>query len=1023
MCTKLYNCKISRLSLLLLLQSVILTASPLAKVHAQYVTGVVRDSKGVVEGAYVRFSHGGNAAMSDHDGRYRLRIPKEGDSLKIICQCMGYGTQRIAYNGEARVDFFLTEESKNIKEVVVRSKANINAVDVRTRTGNVEKVNLQAAQAKPVPDLGLALQGMVPGLQVITKGSLGEPPEIKIRGTSSFRKGDAVNQPLYVLDGQIISAETFSMLNPEDLGEIKVLKDAVGTALYGIRAANGVVEMSSRRFTEEELRVTYRGEAGVTFRGKRAVEMMDSKEKLELERLLKAEGTPGYDNSEEYIRKKHFGESDLEERIANGQRILDSLRGINTDWYKELIRPSYYHRHTLSLRSGKGKTAYSLSAGFMQQGGQIDGNSMMRGSLRLGVEQRLGAVAVMALTLSGGYSRVRTPWGSEYNPLEMVYRLNPYERKDSPKLWSYEKRQFNDLVGQFKKSCTVKNAGAFANFNWQIVEGLEFDAICGLDFSLNEDLRITPPTAYSELHSGVSPEKRGALTQSKSVDLGITSGLRLGYSKTWGIHEITVGGDVDFHSNVQDALRVQGYGLYGNIMSAAAIDNTIDGIRRPTVGATKYTHRDVGLGCLFGYTLLGQYDVFGSVKFDAASLLPKKQRWNKAWAVGIGWDIKKYPDILDFQWITSLKLRASMGYTANLNGVSAASTVNTFTYAPSSYANTRPMTLEGLANQALKAEQNEIYDIGLSLGIPRVNLSVSVYRRITNDALLDVPIPPSHGFSTQLQNIGSLRNEGIELNAQINAVDIDSWRLSLSANMGYNRSKVLYLNGKERIYSSLESVVPDYEVGQPIDGLWGIEDLGINPLHGYPIYRDGAGNERNAYYTFQREDYIWLGHATPPIAGGFSFFLGWKNLSLDCDFYYCAGGKRKLSYAYVRDASNVKSNAIKNQVGNTWWKMGDEGKMYPDPNMLSLGYNNVRNIPSTRTVRRTDFIRLSGLSLRYRFDERFLNLMHNVISYGHVALHAANLFTITPFIGSDPETGSLVAPLAPVLTFNLSLSF
>lgn len=998
-------------------------AAPIG-LRAQYVHGVVKDNKGTVEGAYIRFAPRGGATTSDHDGRYKIKVPKGEDSLVLICQCIGYKTQKIVYKGEESVDFRLQEESKNIEEVVVRSKANINAVDIRSRTGNVEKVNVQRLRAKPLPDIGQALQGMVPGLQVINRGPLGEPPEIRIRGTSSFRKGDKPNQPLYVLDGQIISAETFLMLNPNDIGEIKVLKDAVGTALYGIRAANGVVEISSLRFTDEELRVNYLGEGGITFRGKRAVEMMGSDEKLELERLLKSPATPGYFFSEEYIRKSYSTAPNLEELVARGQRTLDSLRSINNDWYKELIRPSYYHRHSLSLRGGKGNTAYSLSAGFMQQGGQIDGNNLMRGTARLGVEQRFSNSAVLGVSISGGYSKVKTPYGSDYNPLELVYKLNPYESKDSPKLWSYPKRRFNDLMGQFSRTSTTKNVSTFVNFNWRIIEGLELDAICGLDFSLHENLRITPPSSYSEIHSGVSPEQRGHLHQSKAADMGSTTGLRLNYSRTWGIHDFTIGGDVDFHTNTLDALRVNGYGLYGNVMSAAAIDNSIEGARRARVGATKYTHRDVGLGALVGYTLLEQYDIFATVKFDAASLLPKEHRWNQAWAVGLGWDIKKYPIIRDQEWLTTLKLRASMGYTANLNGVSASSTINSFAFSPANYAHIRPLTLEALANLNLKAEQNEIYDIGLALGFPRVNLSLSFYRRITKEALLDVPIQPSHGFASQLQNIGSLRNEGIEASLHATVVDINNWRLSLSANVGYNRSKVLYLNGKQRIYSSLTAIVPDYEVGQPIDGLWGFESLGIHPLYGYPLFMDANGIVRNAYYkSFQREDYIWLGHSTPPVSGGFSFSLGWKNLSLDCDFYYAAGAKRSISYEYVRNANNAECNAIKNQVHNTWWKVGDEGKLYPDPNMLSLGYANTYGTPNTRTVHRTDFVRLSGLSLRYRFDERALSLTNNTISYAHVALQAANLFTFTPFIGSDPETGNLVAPLAPVLTFNISLSF
>lgn len=992
-----------------------------AQPSAFYLSGQVRDAHGPLESAYVRVLPKGHVTLSGETGYYRLELPP-ADSVQIECSCMGYATVTKMWRGEQRLDFSLHEQSAEIGEVVVR--ANIHALDVRVRTGNVEQVDLPKVREKPVPSLVLALQGAIPGLQITNRGLSGERPEVRLRGTSSLRTGDVANEPLYVLDGQIISATTFSLLNPEDLGEIKVLKDAVATALYGIRAANGVVEISSRRYSGTGLLVGYRGEAGISLPGPRTVAMMGTAEKLELERRLQAPAAPGYRFSAEYIRRVFSGLPNIEELVHAGQQTLDSLRGIETDWYRELVRPTYYQRHTLSLRGGANHTSYNFSGGFFHHGGRLKGQRTLRGTLRLGLEQRIGSHFAARLSLGGSYARAETPFGSDYDPLELVYRLNPYESKESHVLYSYPGRSFRDLMEQYSSFRTTHGADVSLACSWQIIKGLELAASTGFDFSLQGGLQITSPTAWRELKSGAPASQRGKLVESKSIDLNSTSTLRLTYSHSWQEqHELTLGCDAEYHLARLEGLGVTGYGLFGNVMSAAAIDNGITGSRRPRVNGQKVQMRDVGLGFLAGATVFRQYDLFASIKYDAASQLPKDKRWNSAWAVGVGWDLKPYPWIRTLKWLRGLNLRGSFGYTANLAGISPAHTISTFLFSPESYAGLRPMELAAIPNQHLQAEQNQIYDLGLSLEFPQVSLSISLYRRITKEALLDVPIVPSAGFEYQFQNIGTLCNEGLEGSMRIRVLELHDWGLTFNANAAYNRNKVVHLNGKPRLFASLESVVPEYEVGKPTDGVWGLQALGINPLTGLPTFQDAQGVEQDVYHTFTREDYIWLGHSTPPLYGSFSLTLSWKNLSLDLDFYYALGAYRMLSYAYVRDGSNAHLNALRGQVANTWWKPGDVNCRYPNPFMLSSGYENARSTPSTNTVYRTDLLRWSSLSLRYRLPEGLLQRMHNVIKYGYLSFQAANIYTFSAFKASDPETGDLIASLPPTLTLNLSLSF
>ncbi|MBF1587279.1 MAG: TonB-dependent receptor plug domain-containing protein, partial [Prevotella sp.] len=207
-----------------------------------YVTDVNNEP---LVGVSVRVYRTSYVTVTDAKGRYQLG----GDWARgatILFTYIGYKPQKLQDDGRERMDVKMEEAATGIGEVVVKAKSNINAIDLRSKAGIVENVDIKRLNEKPMIDLGLALQGMIPGLNVINQGELGTAPQIRIRGNSSFRRGNVSNEPLYVLDGKIISAETFYNLNPQDIASIKVLKDAAAGALYGIKAANGVLEISSQ---------------------------------------------------------------------------------------------------------------------------------------------------------------------------------------------------------------------------------------------------------------------------------------------------------------------------------------------------------------------------------------------------------------------------------------------------------------------------------------------------------------------------------------------------------------------------------------------------------------------------------------------------------------------------------------------------------------------------------------------------------------------------------------------------------
>lgn len=991
--------------------------------HHTLVGYVTDEERNPLPGVSVRVEGSAAKAVTNDEGRYVLTGSWKEQSV-IRFDYLGFATQRITYRGQQMISPTMKPSTTEMKEVVVTARSNINAIDLRAKAGVVENVDVKRLQEKPMIDMALALQGAIPGLVVTNTGELGSDPKIRLRGNSSLRQGNATNEPLYVMDGQVISSETFYNLNPADIKAIKVLKDATACALYGVKAANGVLEITSQRGHAGAPTVNYSTNVGVTTRGRRGIKMMDSAEKLELERRLGNTETPGYRYSEDYYRKYLSGADNLEELIAQGQQKLDSLRGINTDWFDELLRNSIYHRHNLSIRGGSERTTYYLSTNYSYQGGRIEGNDKQRISARLNIDHKLGKIGYAMLGVSGGYSKTQTPNGTSNDPTSLIYQLNPYETKTG-QLWSYPGQTFSDLMNQYSAESTTKDVGANLNLTLTPLPGLDLAAVAGLDLVLDEGHQFTPSTAYSETHNGTAEEARGIYSKNKNTTTNLTANLRATYTHTFGdIHDLTASLNADYYDTNADGLSMTGYGV-GTINSAAAINQSLTGVRHTTVSAPRDKSRQIGFGAVVGYSLQSTYDLYATYKADASSVLPSDKRWNSAWAVGLGWTPTQYAFLKDNKVLTRLNLKASYGVTANLNGVSASSTTGVFAYSTTSYEGQRSLYLMSLYSKDLKPEQNKSLDLGLTADLfGRITFNLNYYNRRTVDALLDVPIPSSVGYTTLKRNIGELENRGIELGVSAKIIDNYDCRLSIGANMAYNDNKVISLYYTDKIYATDESLVPDYEVGKSYDMIYGPQSLGINPLTGYPVFLLPDGTEKQTTEALTQSDVVALGHLTPPYSGSMNVSFSYKSFDLDVDFYYVHGGVQRFNYSYVRDKDDANKNAVAGQVEKMWFSKGDENKTYWTPFYTSAtAEENIALYPNSRTVGKSDYLRLSLVSLRYRLPSRQLQRVLPFVKYASVGLQASNLYTWTSYNESDPESGTLAGTTQPVFTMNLNLTF
>lgn len=1007
------------------------------KVH---ITGMVYDEFGKpLPGAVVKVLGEKRGVVTDTKGKFDLlHLFEPQQRLRIQIRYIGLETVVIDWKGKP-LHVKMKEDLRLLRGVTVKARPNINALDIRSRTGVVDEVDMKLVQQKPTVDFSVALQGTVPGMVIINRGELGVKPEIRIRGNTSFRKGDAANEPLYVLDGQVISSNAFLTLNPLDIKEIRVLKDAVASALYGVKAANGVLEITSKRGTLGPLKISANSNMGITFRGKRPVPMMKTAEKLEFERLTRSYNAPGYILSDDFFEREILTDiqrlykdmykmpvtDDVEVYKKFAKIKLEELRGIETDWFDELMHMNGYHSYNLSLRGGNDDLLYYVSGNFTRQGGSLPGNSVWRSTLRNSLDWSLREMGYITLSANLGYSQTDSPNSSNYSPQYMVETLNPYETKEGDMLYSFPGRRYKEFVNQYRSRGNSARVGTTLGLNLEPLEGLRVDGVLGVDYVLNTRENITPYNSDSEQRLGKRPAALGMISASKDNEMNVTSNFRLTYNKVFKEkHDFTVSANSDYYYMWGNMLSVSGHGI-GQFESIAGVNKTLTGSFKPDFTGSNIRIAQLGFGFATGYTYDGKTDLFASYKADASNLLPKGKRWNRAWATGASLHIIPLFGKEKIGLLSDISFKSSYGHTASLGGVSASLTIPIFRYDQTSYYGDyfRHLGLAEMYNLDLRAEQVHSFDIGCSFGLydNAHQLNVQLYRRRTVDALLMVAIPSSNGFKMMMRNVGILKNEGIELSLSNRWIDWDSFVFTTRATFAYNQNLVLDLYDGPEVYSDPDAVIPDYEVGKPYDLVHGFDALGVHPLTGKAMFKGRDGKEQEINLNPKRSDLVVLGHGTPPMQGTFGFSFAYKNLQLEAQFYYVLGGIKAYKSNIVRDRATAHKNAIGGQLAKTWFKEGDEAKLYPSPyhgiEVIML-YNN------SRMVAVSDYLRFSMLSLNYRLPEPFMkNTLKGVIEFLSIGIQASNLFTISPYKGSNPEAGIFDTGIQPVLTANLNMTF
>ncbi len=968
--------------LVLLGTSMLLAAGVSAQTR---VTGRVVGEDGTpVYGATVRVEGHKGITVTDENGRFTLQsVPASAKRLKI--SYIGKSTETVSVAGN--VDVVLKDDDAMLEEAVVIGYGT--GQKLGTVVGSVSKVGGDKIEGKPVANAIDALQGQVAGLSILS--SSGDPGAALTGGFSANIRGigslSAGSEPLFVLDGVPTSSSVLGMMNPDDIAEVTVLKGASATSIYGSRASNGVIFITSKRGRAGERAIVNVSQSiGWSSLARRIGNPMTATELLDLRREF------GLISGDEYQQKKQSG--------------------INTDWQKyNYVDDAPMYQTNFSIRGGSEKTTYFTSASYFKQDGITPGSKFKRITFRTNVESKplkwLGYGANMSVSYDERTTSANTYNGSNYlaggtfqanffDPTWTPYgengeRLDKYQTTQgefySPEYMAkYNPSEANDIraIGS-----------AFLNIN--PIEGLNFRSQLSMDAVETRSYAKLLPSHFDAAGYGYARE-----SFSRSVAFTITNTAEYKFRIGEDVGVTLLAGQEGIRGTA-DGFSAASRGQSNDKITTLGNGLEISGL--PSSSSSEYQYLS-----FFGRADVSLYDKYYlnfSARNDRSSRFGKNNNDATFLSGGVMWDIKKEYFMRPVEWLNELKIRADYGSTGN-------SSIGDYAHLSlagnTQFAGNYGYVLSTTGNEDLTWEKQIQASVGIEARIfNRANLSATWYTRKTKDMLMAVPVPYTTGFSSKVRNVGEMVNKGVEIEFDVDVLRTRDFYVNVRANYSYNQDEITKLfNGlDEWVYSGTGIM---YKVGGSVEYYSAIY-AGVDKNTGEQMwYKKGYSGDPVYEYnpetmtkTFNEDE---LAQSTgkkrfAPHNGGFGLTASWKGLTLMADFNFVLGkymlnNDRYFSnnpYQFLEQFNQDK------EVLKMWRKPGDE--------TLEPAYGSIREF-DTHLLENASFMRLKTLTLSYSFPEKWL-APTRIIKGFNIKLTGRNLFTVTKYQGPDPEVNSNVS--------------
>ena len=973
------------------------------------VQGTVLDNEGYPQiGAGVFQKGTSNGTVTDLDGRYSLSVPADA---VLVYSFQGFSDVEEAVNGRETIDVTMNLDSQFLEEVVVVGYGVQKSKDLTAPIVTVkgEALSKQAA-ANPMS----ALQGMVAGVQIIQSGAPGAGPSVKVRGVGSI--GDYAS-PLYIVDGTFV--DNIDFLSNNDIESLTVLKDASAAAIYGVRAANGVVLVTTKKGSHDHLSVSYDGYAGVQV-------------PVNIMKLC---------NTEQYVELLNLANRNT---IGWTDRNAADYPG-STDWYKELVHPAATTSHALDFSGASDKTNYSVGLSYLYQDGIMNhsNNDYNRINIRARLDQQMTSWLKVGInSVFSRYSKHNYNGNAFYQafinpPVYNVYNESNEaaypEKFDSPQLYGFGNAYGNPVA--FAKYCDDSDKGfkevlsAYAEFSI-LPSKLSFKISYNLDYSQWDQQNYTPES-YVGGSQGTSVS-----VLSKTFGYGVNQILDnvLTYTDRKGRN--------DFSVMLGQSTRSQfSSWLNGRVNSVPDFDDQskylVNGSYKKqtaTDGASRYNGLSFFARGTYNYD--GRY--LATLTFRADGSSKYQQKWGFFPSIGLGWNISDEAFMKNQNVVDYLKLRASWGMLGNDN-VPANSIVTVGSTGVGSSAVFGDTLVDGMGAQTvyqnfLRWEVVNEANVGLDFGFldNRLTGELDLYNRVTDNVVFEAPIATGGGTVNLLANNGKVLNQGIELS--LNWADkAGEFSYKLGMNATFNRNRVLELEGRDYIPGA--SVAGNYAtrtmVGYPIGAFWGYEIDGVYASEGQAL-RDPVSQtikdagyfkykDQNGDNVINEEDKTYLGSAMPWMVLGINFGFNWKNLDFSILLNAQVGNKilnaKRMQRGTFTDANyDLDFHEI-------CWRDDNKCNVYPSPEAASTCFIQQAN---DFYVEDASFFRIQNVQLGYSFTGmKWAKSIRLYISAQRpLSLFRYNGFT-TEIGGSPISSGidSSVYPMQAIYTAGVNFNF
>lgn len=1001
----------------------------IAWAQSRTVTGTVtseEDGTGL-PGVSVRVQGTTTGVITDLDGNYRISVPSSEAVLHF--SYVGFIDQEVTVGNRSTIDVSLAPDVKQLSEVVVVGYGTQLKQDL---TGNIAKVSGESIQDIPVPSFEQALQGRAAGVQVSSmNGKVGQGMNIRIRGGSSI---SASNEPLYVIDGVPVTSQSppstssaptnpLADLNFNDIESIDILKDASAAAIYGSRAANGVVLITTKKGKAGQTKFNAGIQYGIS-RPTRRREFLNAAEYVELfqeaawNNDVRAGGFADVVDANNPVAIPANIESHPEYAdswLGYMHGTFDYLSGHtdwrtlenDTDWEEQAFQDARLRIVDLSAQGGTEKTRFYASGGYSNQDGILIGNSFERMSGRLNLNHELSKRFDLGVNI--GISRTLNNRIADDNqfatPLQLIAQspLTPvrdpegklYDDALNPAMFYYPATMERENATFL--TTTYRNLGN-TNLVYKATDNLSFTGEYGFDLLTQNEDRYQ----NSRTQTGRSVGGYGSVAWTRIFNY-TTRGFA-NWNQSFDVHNIDLTGGVEFQSSTRDYAFVAGQDFpVDDLRKVSSAAEIVEG----TSTLTEFTF--LSYFARANYKLMDRYLFSLSGRVDGSSRFGVNNRYGFFPAASAGWIITNEGFLNSSAAVSFLKLRASYGLVGNAE-------IGNFQhlglYEAEPYGGVSGLRPSQIPNPNLGWETTAQFDIGLDFGFfnDRLTGEVDYYHKNTTDLLLNVPVPGTTGYPSQTQNLGSLVNQGIELALNYNILVSSDLRWSASLNFARNVNRITSLGDQDIIDSGSSTYLNVVRVGSPIGVFYGPEYAGVNPANGdalWFVHGDETADgetifEQNGQLVTNNYNFanrVVLGNPNPDFIGGITNNFSYKGFELNLLLQGVYGNKIfNGGGTYMSANARYEDNQTRDQL-NRWQQPGD----ITDVPQARL-YSNNGAQASSRYLSDGSYLRVKTLTLAYNLPPALLGRYN--IDRLRIFVTGQNLLTFTNYDGWDPEVNT-----------------